>query len=114
MFSAVGSGGRVVERSHDAISAAAYGAVRGTFLAGGRAVAAALRAHRGGSPLSATPRGGMLLGALNGLIGDELPALTRLAFDELGAAVGGIGSIHRGIAGRVFSAVGSGGRVVER
>ena len=72
VFSAVGSGGRVVERSHDAISAAAYGAVRGTFLAGGRAAAAALRAHRGGSPLSATPRGGMVLGALNGLIGDEL------------------------------------------
>jgi pimeloyl-ACP methyl ester carboxylesterase len=72
VFSAVGPGGRVVERSHHAISAAAYGAVRGTFLAGGRAAAAALRARRGGRPLSVTPRGATVLGALSGLIGDEL------------------------------------------
>src|SRR5262245_7806431 len=37
---------------------------------------------------------------------DELRALTRLGFDELGAAVGGIGVVHRGISQRVFRAVG--------
>jgi pimeloyl-ACP methyl ester carboxylesterase len=72
VFSAVGWGGRVVERSHDAISAAAYGAVRGTFLAGGRAAAAALGARHSASPLSVTPRGATVLGVLGGLIGDEL------------------------------------------
>src|SRR5439155_2570465 len=37
---------------------------------------------------------------------DELRALARLTFQELGDATGGIGGIHRGIAGRVFRAVG--------
>jgi pimeloyl-ACP methyl ester carboxylesterase len=37
---------------------------------------------------------------------DELRALARLGFDELGAAVGGIGGVHRGISQRVFRAVG--------
>jgi pimeloyl-ACP methyl ester carboxylesterase len=39
---------------------------------------------------------------------DELRALTRLAFDELGLATGGIGEIHRAIADRAFGPVGSG------
>jgi pimeloyl-ACP methyl ester carboxylesterase len=72
VFSAVGPTGRAVERTHDAISAAAYGAVRGAFAAGGRAGAAALRARRGGRRLSTTPRGATMLGAISGLIGDEL------------------------------------------
>jgi pimeloyl-ACP methyl ester carboxylesterase len=37
---------------------------------------------------------------------DELRALTRLGFDELGASVSGIGGVHRGISRRVFGAVG--------
>jgi pimeloyl-ACP methyl ester carboxylesterase len=37
---------------------------------------------------------------------DELRALARLTFDELGDATGGIGGLHRGIAERVFRAVG--------
>jgi pimeloyl-ACP methyl ester carboxylesterase len=72
VFSVVGPSGRIVERSHDAVSALAYAAVRGSFEAGGLAGAAALRVRRGGSPLSATPRGATVLGALSGLIGDEL------------------------------------------
>jgi pimeloyl-ACP methyl ester carboxylesterase len=72
VFSWVGPGGRVVEQSHDAISAVAYGAVRGSFVAGGRAAAAALRTRPGGGPLSVTPGGATVLGALSGLIGDEL------------------------------------------
>jgi pimeloyl-ACP methyl ester carboxylesterase len=39
---------------------------------------------------------------------DELRALTRLTFDELGLATGGIGEIHRTIAERAFGPVGSG------
>jgi pimeloyl-ACP methyl ester carboxylesterase len=39
---------------------------------------------------------------------DELRALTRLTFDELGLATGGIGQMHRAIADRAFGAVGSG------
>jgi pimeloyl-ACP methyl ester carboxylesterase len=72
VFSAIGPRGRLVERSHDAISATAYGAVRGAFEVGGWAAAAALPARGGGSPLSVTPRGATVLGALSGLIGDEL------------------------------------------
>jgi pimeloyl-ACP methyl ester carboxylesterase len=39
---------------------------------------------------------------------DELRALTRLTFDELGQATGGIGSVHRAIADRAFGPTGSG------
>jgi len=39
---------------------------------------------------------------------DELRALTRLTFDELGLATGGIGQIHQAIADRAFGAAGSG------
>ena len=39
---------------------------------------------------------------------DELRALTRLTFEELGLATGGIGQIHRAIADRAFGAAGSG------
>jgi pimeloyl-ACP methyl ester carboxylesterase len=44
---------------------------------------------------------------------DELKALTRLAFRELGSGVGGIALMHRGISGRVFWALGPTGRVVR-
>src|SRR4051812_9599655 len=39
---------------------------------------------------------------------DELRALSRLTFSELGDALGGIGGVHRGIAERVFRHVGAG------
>jgi pimeloyl-ACP methyl ester carboxylesterase len=39
---------------------------------------------------------------------DELRALTRLTFNELGLATGGIGELHRAIADRAFGAAGSG------
>jgi pimeloyl-ACP methyl ester carboxylesterase len=72
VFDAVGPSGRAVERMHDAISAVAYGAVRGTFGATGRVGAAALGTRRSGKPLSTTPRGAAVLGAISGLIGDQL------------------------------------------
>jgi pimeloyl-ACP methyl ester carboxylesterase len=43
----------------------------------------------------------------------ELRALTALGFDELRHATGGLGSIHRAVAGRVFRAVGPGAAIVR-
>jgi pimeloyl-ACP methyl ester carboxylesterase len=43
----------------------------------------------------------------------ELRALTLLGFDELRQASGGIGSINRAVAGRVFKAVGPGAALVR-
>lgn len=43
----------------------------------------------------------------------ELQALTHLAFDELGRATGGIGGMHRAVAGRAFAATGPFGRPVQ-
>jgi pimeloyl-ACP methyl ester carboxylesterase len=89
VFAAVGPGGRVVERSHNAISAAVYGAVRGAFGGAGRAGAAALRARRASSPLSASPRGATLLGAIGGLIGDELEREGSALQQPMAARAGG-------------------------
>jgi pimeloyl-ACP methyl ester carboxylesterase len=44
---------------------------------------------------------------------EEYRALTRLAFDEVGGATGGIGSVHRAVADRVFGYVGPGGGPVR-
>jgi pimeloyl-ACP methyl ester carboxylesterase len=44
---------------------------------------------------------------------DELRALARLGFEELGAAMSGIGGVHKGIAQRVFRAVGPQGASVR-
>jgi pimeloyl-ACP methyl ester carboxylesterase len=44
---------------------------------------------------------------------DELRALNRLAFDELGRFVGGIGTLQRGVAGRAFTAAGWGAKPAQ-
>ena len=44
---------------------------------------------------------------------DEVRGLSDLAFRELADFMGGIGSIHRGIAGRVFSSTGPAGAPVR-
>jgi hypothetical protein len=44
---------------------------------------------------------------------DELRALSRFAFDEVGSAPGGIGDVHRAVADRVFRHVGPSARPVE-
>jgi hypothetical protein len=44
---------------------------------------------------------------------DELRALSRLAFDEVGSAPGGIGEVHRAVADRVFRHIGPPARPVE-
>lgn len=44
---------------------------------------------------------------------DETRALSRLYFEEVARAIGGLGGVHRGIAERVFAAVGPVGRPAQ-
>jgi pimeloyl-ACP methyl ester carboxylesterase len=77
--------------AHDAIASIAYGGVRaGIGLAGALAdVALARRPVRDGRSLSATPRGAAALGALNGLIGDELERTGSDLQEPMAVRVGG-------------------------
>jgi pimeloyl-ACP methyl ester carboxylesterase len=52
-------------------------------------------------------------GSIRRMSSTELRALTALGFDELRQASGGIGSIQRAVAGRVFRAVGPGAALVR-
>jgi PGAP1-like protein len=73
-FGAVGPGAVPVRAVHDAVADGVYGAVRGLTALLGQAADAGLR-HRPpaeGRWLSSSPRGAVALGALGGLIGDEL------------------------------------------
>jgi alpha-beta hydrolase superfamily lysophospholipase len=73
-FGAVGAGAAPVRAVHDAVADGVYGAVRGATALLGQAADAGLR-HRPpaeGRWLSSSPRGAVALGALGGLIGDEL------------------------------------------
>jgi pimeloyl-ACP methyl ester carboxylesterase len=91
VFAAVGSSGRLVEWSHDAISQAAYGAVRGSFRGVGLVgeVASGVRAGTGKPALSDTPGGAGLLGAINGLIGDALEREGSTLAQRMAVRVGG-------------------------
>jgi pimeloyl-ACP methyl ester carboxylesterase len=111
VFAAVGSPGRVVERTHDAISAVAYGAVRGSFGATGRAGAAALGTRRSGRPLSSSRRGAALLGAISGLIGDQLEREASPLQQPMAVWAGGrVVPAGRDALARAFP--GAGGRLV--
>jgi pimeloyl-ACP methyl ester carboxylesterase len=73
-FGAAGPGARGSKLLHDAIAGSVYATVRGAAAAAGLAADAVLarRAAPTGRMLSTTPRGAVLLGAVNGLIGDAL------------------------------------------
>jgi pimeloyl-ACP methyl ester carboxylesterase len=73
-FGARGSGALPARTLHDAIANGVYAGVGGAARLAGLAADAGLgrRAVRDGRRLSASPRGGLLVGALNGLIGDTL------------------------------------------
>src|SRR5690349_7335868 len=73
-FGALGLVGAPVRVMHDAISGAAYASVRVGLAALPRAGSARLaqRIPAGAAPLSATLRGSIALGALNGAVGDRL------------------------------------------
>jgi pimeloyl-ACP methyl ester carboxylesterase len=66
---------RPVQVMHDSIAAGVYGALRGTTGLFGRGVDVALRYRSAeGPPLSVTPGGSLVLGAIQGLRGDALEA----------------------------------------
>jgi triacylglycerol lipase len=67
-------GGQVPESVHDAVVTSVYGAVSGALRVSSGSVRAL--ADRGiGRPIESTPRGRLVVAAVNGLIGDELRAL---------------------------------------
>jgi hypothetical protein len=72
-FGAAGPGAAASRALHDAIAGGVYAALRGgATVAGAVADGALARRHARGRSISSTPRGAAALGALNGLIGDEL------------------------------------------
>jgi pimeloyl-ACP methyl ester carboxylesterase len=92
VFGAVGPQARPIEVLHRAAADLSYGAVKAGFGLAGRAVDAALGARGDHRPLSATPRGAALLGAVQGLRGDTLardgsPLHTPMAVRVGGRAV---------------------------
>jgi pimeloyl-ACP methyl ester carboxylesterase len=70
VFRHVGPGGRPAQVAHDAIAAGVYAGVRAAFRAAGAGVARAVP----DAELSSTPRGGLVVGVLDGLRGDALEA----------------------------------------
>jgi len=73
-FRALGPLGVPARVAHDATSDKVYGALRGCTRALGRLAGVAVSRRRpdGGRSISIDPRGGLLIGAIDGLIGDAL------------------------------------------
>ncbi len=67
-------GGRVPESLHDAVVTSVYGAISGGLRIGSGTVRA-LASHGVGRPVEDSPRGRLVVAAINGLIGDELRML---------------------------------------
>jgi pimeloyl-ACP methyl ester carboxylesterase len=74
VFGALGPPAAPVRRVHEAISRAVYEGVRGGLWLTAYAAGAAARPAAGAVPLSETPRGALVIAALNGLYGDKLEA----------------------------------------
>src|SRR5262245_3788380 len=76
VFGALGPSAEPVRRAHDAIAGGAYASVGALSGLGGAAAgrALALREAGDGRGISASPRGAVALGILNGLCGDALEA----------------------------------------
>lgn len=73
----LGPASRPVQVMHDGISSGVYAAVRGISHLAGRGVGAAAALARPGEwrPITGTPTGAVLSGAVNGLVGDHMVAL---------------------------------------
>jgi hypothetical protein len=73
----LGAASTPVQVVHDGISAGVYAAVRGIGHLAGRGVGAAAALARPGEwrPITGTPTGAVLTGAINGLVGDHMVAL---------------------------------------
>jgi pimeloyl-ACP methyl ester carboxylesterase len=90
VFGALGPAARPVEAVHGAIAAASYAAVGGSFGLAGRAVDVALRARGAAAvPLSSTPRGAAVIGAVQGLRGDHLEHAGSALHAPMAVRVGG-------------------------
>lgn len=73
----LGPASKPVQVVHDGITSGVYAAVRGISHAAGRGVGAAAALARPGDwrPITGTPTGAVLTGAVNGLVGDHMVAL---------------------------------------
>ena len=73
----LGPASKPVQVVHDGITSGVYAAVRGISHAAGRGVGAAAALARPGDwrPITSTPTGAVLTGAVNGLVGDHMVAL---------------------------------------
>ncbi|HSK61037.1 MAG TPA: hypothetical protein VK935_18500 [Actinomycetospora sp.] len=73
----LGAASKPVQVVHDGISAGVYAAVRGIGHLAGRGVGVAAALARPGEwrPITGTPTGAVLTGAINGLVGDHMVAL---------------------------------------
>jgi pimeloyl-ACP methyl ester carboxylesterase len=90
-FRASGPGAVPARALHDAISGGVYAGLGGAARLAGRAADTGLarRAIREGRSLSTSPRGALLIGALNGLIGDTLEAEGSDLQEPMSVRVGG-------------------------
>src|SRR3954452_17130019 len=73
-FGALGPSATPARLLHDAISRSVYEGLRGGLWLGAHAVGAAAVSRAPDTPLSETPRGAMVVAALNGFYGDRLAA----------------------------------------
>ncbi len=90
-FDAVGPGGAPVRVVHDAVSAGVYAGLRGGSALLGRGAGELLgsRVRSGERELSTTRRGSAVLGALNGLVGDQLERQGSDLQEPMSVRIGG-------------------------
>jgi len=90
-FRTLGPLGLPTRVAHDAISGKVYGALRGSTRAFGRVAGVAVSDRRadGGRSISIDPRGGLLIGAIDGLIGDALERERSPLQEPMAVRVGG-------------------------
>jgi pimeloyl-ACP methyl ester carboxylesterase len=111
-FGASGRGGLPARTLHDAISNGVYAGLGGAARLAGVAAEAGLgrRVVRDGRRLSASPRGALLMGALNGLMGDSLeregsdlhqPMSVRAGGRPVPLDPGALADAHPGAGGRL-------------
>jgi pimeloyl-ACP methyl ester carboxylesterase len=111
-FGASGSGALPARTLHDAIANGVYAGVGGAARLAGLAADAGLgrRAVRDGRRLSTSPRGALLVGALNGLIGDTLEREDSDLQEPMSVRAGGrpvplarraLADVHPGAGGRI-------------